>query len=119
VPIGLFFGRIANFINGELFGRVTDVPWAVVFPDGGPLPRHPSQLYEALCEGLLLFLVLLIAERSGLRRHPGVLSGLFLAGYAVARMSGDSTSISSKTWTATSRRLSVSRAPQIRWLSAM
>ena len=56
VPIGLFFGRIANFINGELWGRVTDVPWAMVFPDGGPLPRHPSQLYEAVLRGLLLFL---------------------------------------------------------------
>jgi phosphatidylglycerol:prolipoprotein diacylglycerol transferase len=89
VPIGLFFGRIANFINGELFGRVTDVPWAVVFPAGGPLPRHPSQLYEAACEGLLLFLLLLVAERGGARRHPGLLSGLFLAGYAVARMSGE------------------------------
>ena len=65
MPIGLFFGRIANFINGELFGRVTDVPWAMVFPAGGPLPRHPSQLYEALCEGLLLFLLLFIAERGG------------------------------------------------------
>ncbi|MGE3783028.1 MAG: prolipoprotein diacylglyceryl transferase [Alphaproteobacteria bacterium] len=89
VPIGLFFGRIANFINGELFGRVTDVPWAMVFPAGGPLPRHPSQLYEATCEGLLLFLVLLIAERYGARRQPGMLSGIFLAGYAVARMSGE------------------------------
>jgi len=89
VPIGLFFGRIANFINGELFGRVTDVPWAVVFPNGGPLPRHPSQLYEAVCEGLLLFLVLFVAERSGARRHPGIVTGLFLAGYAVARMSGE------------------------------
>jgi phosphatidylglycerol---prolipoprotein diacylglyceryl transferase len=89
VPIGLFFGRIANFINGELFGRVSDVPWAMVFPDGGPLPRHPSQLYEALCEGLLLFVLLLIAERSGARRHPGMVCGLFLAGYAVARMSGE------------------------------
>ncbi len=89
VPIGLFFGRIANFINGELFGRVTDVPWAMVFPAGGPLPRHPSQLYEATCEGLLLFLLLLIAERNGARRYPGMLSGLFLAGYAVARMSGE------------------------------
>jgi len=89
VPIGLFFGRIANFINGELFGRITEMPWAVVFPAGGPLPRHPSQLYEALCEGLLLFLLLLIAERGGIRRHPGMLSGFFLAGYAVARMSGE------------------------------
>jgi phosphatidylglycerol---prolipoprotein diacylglyceryl transferase len=89
VPIGLFFGRIANFINAELFGRVTDVPWAVVFPNGGPLPRHPSQLYEAVCEGLLLFLVLFVAERTGARRHPGLISGLFLAGYGVARMSGE------------------------------
>ena len=89
VPIGLFFGRIANFINGELFGRATEVPWAMVFPGGGPLPRHPSQLYEALCEGLLLFLLLFAAERRGARRHPGMVSGLFLAGYAVARMSGE------------------------------
>ena len=89
IPIGLFFGRIANFINGELYGRVTEMPWAVVFPTGGMLPRHPSQLYEALCEGLILFLLLLAADRSGIRRHPGMLSGLFLAGYAVARMSGE------------------------------
>jgi len=89
IPIGLFFGRIANFINGELWGRVTDAPWAMVFPGGGPLPRHPSQLYEATCEGFLLFVVLLAAERAGTRRHPGVLSGLFLALYAVARMSGE------------------------------
>jgi len=85
----LFFGRIANFINGELFGRATEVPWAMVFPGGGPLPRHPSQLYEALCEGLLLFLLLFAAERRGARRHPGMVSGFFLAGYAVARMSGE------------------------------
>jgi phosphatidylglycerol:prolipoprotein diacylglycerol transferase len=89
IPIGLFFGRIANFINGELFGRVTDVSWAMVFPAGGPLPRHPSQLYEASCEGLLLFLLLFAGERAGLRRYPGFISGLFLAGYAVARMSGE------------------------------
>jgi phosphatidylglycerol:prolipoprotein diacylglycerol transferase len=89
IPIGLFFGRIANFINGELFGRPTDVPWAMVFPGGGPVSRHPSQLYEAFCEGLLLFLVLVAAERSGARRHPGIVTGLFLAGYAVARMSGE------------------------------
>ena len=89
IPIGLFFGRIANFINGELYGRITDVPWAMVFPGGGPLPRHPSQLYEAACEGLLLFVVLFAAERAGARRHPGILTGLFLAGYAVARMSGE------------------------------
>src|SRR5882672_8115608 len=87
--IGLFLGRIANFINGELFGRATDVPWAMVFPGGGPLPRHPSQLYEAACEGILLFLVLLAAERAGARRYPGIITGLFLAGYAMARMSGE------------------------------
>jgi len=89
IPIGLFFGRIANFVNGELFGRITDVPWAMVFPGGGPEPRHPSQLYEAMCEGLLLFIVLFAAERAGARRHPGILTGLFLAGYALARMSGE------------------------------
>ncbi|MBI3418525.1 MAG: prolipoprotein diacylglyceryl transferase [Proteobacteria bacterium] len=58
VPIGLFFGRLANFVNGELFGRASDVPWAMVFPHGGPLPRHPSQLYEAGLEGLLLLAIL-------------------------------------------------------------
>ena len=58
VPIGLFFGRIGNFINGELWGKVSDVPWAMVFPHGGPLPRHPSQLYEAGLEGLVLFVLL-------------------------------------------------------------
>jgi len=89
IPIGLFFGRLANFINGELYGRETDVPWAMVFPNGGPLPRHPSQLYEAACEGLLLFLLLLIAERWGARRRPGTETGLFLMGYAIARMSGE------------------------------
>jgi phosphatidylglycerol:prolipoprotein diacylglycerol transferase len=89
VPIGLFFGRIANFINGELYGRETDVPWAMVFPGGGPLPRHPSQLYEAACEGILLFLLLLFAEHRGARKRPGLETGIFLAGYAVARMSGE------------------------------
>src|SRR6202020_3258846 len=75
-PIGLFLGRIANFINGELWGRVTDVPWAVVFPNGGMVPRHPSQLYEAACEGILLFLVLLFAEWRGARRRPGIETGI-------------------------------------------
>jgi phosphatidylglycerol:prolipoprotein diacylglycerol transferase len=89
IPIGLFFGRLANFVNGELYGRPTDVPWAMIFPNGGPAPRHPSQLYEAACEGILLFLLLFAAERFGLRRRPGLISGLFLAGYAVARMSGE------------------------------
>lgn len=89
IPIGLFFGRIANFVNGELFGRPTDVAWAMIFPNGGPVPRHPSQLYEAFCEGILLFLLLFAAERLGRRRRPGFVSGLFLVGYAVARMSGE------------------------------
>jgi phosphatidylglycerol:prolipoprotein diacylglycerol transferase len=89
LPIGLFFGRIANFINGELFGRPTQVPWAMVFPNGGAIPRHPSQLYEAFCEGILLFLLLFAAERLGARQRPGTVTGLFLAGYAVARMSGE------------------------------
>jgi phosphatidylglycerol:prolipoprotein diacylglycerol transferase len=61
----------------------------MIFPNGGPVPRHPSQLYEALCEGILLFLLLFVAERRGVRRSPGVETGLFLAGYAVARMSGE------------------------------
>jgi phosphatidylglycerol:prolipoprotein diacylglycerol transferase len=133
VPIGLFFGRIANFINDELWGRAASVPWAMQFPtelltdpqkaaaavDGALkidprltsadaviaayrdnpqiqallaqilTPRHPSQLYEAACEGLLLFLLLFLAERQGARRWPGVTTGIFLAGYAVARMSGE------------------------------
>ena len=86
-PIGLFFGRIANFINGELFGRVTDAPWGVVFPRGGPDPRHPSQLYEAALEGLVLFVVLAVMARSGkVRARRGMLMGVFVAGYALARM---------------------------------
>jgi phosphatidylglycerol---prolipoprotein diacylglyceryl transferase len=89
IPIGLFFGRIANFINGELFGRPTRVPWGMIFPNGGSMPRHPSQLYEAFCEGILLFLVLFAAERLGARQRPGIVTGLFLAGYAAARMSGE------------------------------
>jgi phosphatidylglycerol:prolipoprotein diacylglycerol transferase len=87
-PIGLLFGRIANFINGELFGRTSDVPWAMVFPRGGPLPRHPSQLYEAALEGLVLFLILaaLIYAKDALRR-PGLITGTFFAGYGLARFS--------------------------------
>lgn len=86
-PIGLFFGRIANFINGELFGRITDMPWAVEFPGGGGLPRHPSQIYEAALEGLVLFLVIryLIVARQALRR-PGLVFGVFLTGYGLARI---------------------------------
>ena len=86
VPIGLFFGRIANFINGELFGRISDVPWSMVFPGGGPNPRHPSQLYEAALEGLVLFLVLAVASRRrDIRNRPGTLTGIFCGGYAIAR----------------------------------
>jgi phosphatidylglycerol:prolipoprotein diacylglycerol transferase len=85
-PLGLFFGRIANFVNGELWGRVApDFPYAVVFPSGGPLPRHPSQLYEAATEGLLLFIVMAIAVRRFGFRKPGLLGGIFVLGYALAR----------------------------------
>jgi phosphatidylglycerol---prolipoprotein diacylglyceryl transferase len=85
-PIGLFFGRIANFINGELFGRVSDVPWAMVFPHGGSLPRHPSQLYEAGLEGLALFIILyILSKKEALRQKPGFLAGVFMIGYAAAR----------------------------------
>ena len=85
-PIGLLLGRIANFINGELYGRVTDVPWAMVFPGGGLQPRHPSQLYEAALEGLLLLVLLsLLFFYTRLRERPGILSGLFLIGYALSR----------------------------------
>jgi phosphatidylglycerol---prolipoprotein diacylglyceryl transferase len=85
-PIGLLLGRIANFINGELWGRATDVPWAVIFPTGGPVARHPSQLYEAATEGLLLLVVLAIVVRRGGYRRPGLVGGLFVAGYAAARI---------------------------------
>jgi len=83
--IGLFLGRIANFINGELWGRRTDAPWAMVFPTGGPIPRHPSQLYEAALEGLVLFIVLALLIRAGWLKRPGFVMGAFAAGYAVAR----------------------------------
>jgi phosphatidylglycerol:prolipoprotein diacylglycerol transferase len=87
VPIGLFFGRIANFINGELWGRPTDVPWAMIFPnDPTHLPRHPSQLYEAFLEGLVLFLVLWALQSRGARQKPGLLCGVFLIGYGLARI---------------------------------
>ena len=87
-PFGLFFGRIANFVNGELWGRVTDVPWGIVFPgaDAGPYPRHPSQLYEAGLEGIVLFLVLAwLFWRTDARYKPGLLLGVFLVGYGAAR----------------------------------
>jgi phosphatidylglycerol---prolipoprotein diacylglyceryl transferase len=84
-PIGLFLGRLANFINGELWGRPADVPWAMVFPTGGPIPRHPSQLYEAALEGLLLFVVLGLLVRGGALKRPGLIIGAFAIGYAVTR----------------------------------
>jgi phosphatidylglycerol:prolipoprotein diacylglycerol transferase len=83
IPPGLFFGRIGNFINGELWGRVTDVPWAVVFPQAGNVPRHPSQLYQAFLEGLVLFAILWWF--SSKPRPTMAVSGLFLLGYGTAR----------------------------------
>ncbi|WP_105168830.1 prolipoprotein diacylglyceryl transferase [Pseudoalteromonas sp. T1lg23B] len=83
VPVGLMAGRIGNFINGELWGRTTDVPWAFVFPTGGPLPRHPSQLYEAFFEGLVLFIMLIWFAKKP--RPAGSIAGLFLFGYGVFR----------------------------------
>jgi phosphatidylglycerol---prolipoprotein diacylglyceryl transferase len=85
-PIGLFLGRLANFINGELWGRPSDVPWAMVFPSGGPQPRHPSQLYEAGLEGVLLFLIMTwLALRPRTPGSEGRLTGVFLIGYGIAR----------------------------------
>jgi phosphatidylglycerol:prolipoprotein diacylglycerol transferase len=91
VPIGLFFGRIANFINAELWGRVAEVPWAMIFPtDELRLPRHPSQLYQAGLEGIALFAVLSFLQfGTRLREKPGALSGAFLVGYAAARIIGE------------------------------
>ena len=88
-PIGLFFGRIANFINAELWGRPTSMPWGVIFPgpEAGPYPRHPSQLYEAALEGLLLFLVLrFLTHKMDLLKRPGLVTGAFLTGYGLARI---------------------------------
>jgi phosphatidylglycerol:prolipoprotein diacylglycerol transferase len=97
VPLGLFFGRLANFINGELFGRPSDVPWAMVFPAAKleyaaiePTPRHPSQLYEAALEGLALFLVLRVLTHSKMSlQSPGLTTGVFLIGYGLARSFGE------------------------------
>lgn len=82
-PLGLFFGRIGNFINAELYGRVTRVPWAMVFPDAGNLPRHPSQLYEAFFEGLVLFFLLFFLSKR--KRPKGFLLATFLVGYGFLR----------------------------------
>ena len=89
VPMGLFLGRLANFVNGELWGRVTDVPWAFIFPMAGPEPRHPSQLYQGGLEGLLLFAILMIAVQRGALRRPGLVGGMFVGGYGVARVLGE------------------------------
>ncbi len=86
-PIGLFFGRCANFINAELCGRVTSAPWAIIFPYSDGLPRHPSQLYEAFCEGILLFIILVtIFVKTSVSKKPGMMSGLFMLGYSVFRI---------------------------------
>jgi phosphatidylglycerol:prolipoprotein diacylglycerol transferase len=85
-PAGIFFGRLANFIKPEMWGRETDVPWAMVFPTAGETPRHPSQLYEAGLEGVALFALLWLAARSGALRRPGLITGLFGVGYGLARI---------------------------------
>jgi phosphatidylglycerol:prolipoprotein diacylglycerol transferase len=86
-PIGLMFGRIANFINGELWGRPTELPWGVIFPAGGPTARHPSQIYEALLEGVALFILLRLATHKWLwLQSRGAVTGLFLAGYGTFRI---------------------------------
>lgn len=87
VPIGLLFGRIANFINGELWGRLSSAPWAIVFPTGGPFARHPSQLYEAGLEGIVLLLVL-AALIFGIKafKKPGLIAGIFVMGYGLSRI---------------------------------
>ncbi|MGY4567776.1 MULTISPECIES: prolipoprotein diacylglyceryl transferase [Bradyrhizobium] len=90
-PIGLFLGRLANFINSELWGRHADpdLPWAMIFPNGGPLPRHPSQLYEAGLEGIVLFAALAIMIRMGALKRPGLILGSFITIYGVARIIGE------------------------------
>ncbi len=84
-PIGLLLGRVANFVKGELWGRPADVPWAIIFPDAGPEPRHPSQLYEAGFEGLVLLVLLAVLVRRFGFSRPGLLAGIFGMGYASAR----------------------------------
>ena len=89
-PIGLLLGRLANFVNGELYGRMTDAALGMVFPGGGPLPRHPSQLYEAGLEGLVLLCVMgLLVRRESIRSKPGQLIGIFLIGYGLARIAAE------------------------------
>ena len=90
-PIGLFLGRLANFINSELWGRLADssVPWAMIFPNGGPVPRHPSQLYEAALEGIVLFTILAVMIRMGALKRRGLILGSFIAIYGIARIIGE------------------------------
>jgi phosphatidylglycerol:prolipoprotein diacylglycerol transferase len=91
-PLGLALGRVANFINGELWGRPAPdwLPWAMVFPAAGPEPRHPSQLYQALLEGVVLFTVMIVlSRREAIRERFGQLAGMFLIGYALARTTGE------------------------------
>jgi phosphatidylglycerol---prolipoprotein diacylglyceryl transferase len=90
-PIGLFLGRIANFINSELWGRPADpdLPWAMIFPNGGPIPRHPSQLYEAALEGVVLFTILAVMIRMGALKRPGLILGSFISIYGIARIVGE------------------------------
>lgn len=85
-PIGIFFGRLANFIKPEMWGRESDIPWAMVFPGAGDAPRHPSQLYEAGLEGLALYVLLAIAAQRGVLKRPGLATGLFGVGYGAARI---------------------------------
>ena len=89
-PIGLCLGRVANFINGELFGKISTLPWAVVFPDGGSVSRHPSQIYEAVLEGIVLFILInFFALKNQLLLKTGYVSGLFLIFYSIARIIGE------------------------------
>ena len=90
-PIGIFLVRLTNFINGELWGRPADssVPWAMIFPNGGPIPRHPSQLYEAALEGVVLFIILAAMIRMGALKRPGLILGSFIAIYGIARIIGE------------------------------
>ena len=84
-PIGIFFGRLANFINSELYGTPTDIPWAVTFIQVDNLSRHPSQLYEAILEGIILFIILMYFKNKDYLKKPGLISGLFLIFYSLFR----------------------------------
>ena len=84
-PVGIFFGRLANFINSELYGKASDVPWSVIFIKVDNLSRHPSQLYEAILEGIILFLILIYFKNRNYLKKPGLISGLFLIFYSIFR----------------------------------